>query len=98
MRRTPMAAPIRKLAKPLARHLASDLDLSIDALPAVLDLAAQIKRMPARFAKTLSGRYLALLFEKPSLRTRLTFELAIKQLGGDSVSSMGPIGNREPIK
>jgi len=93
-----MAAPIRKLAKPLARHLASDLDLSTDALSAVLDLAAQIKRMPARFAKTLSGRYLALLFEKPSLRTRLTFELAIKQLGGDAVASMGPVGDREPVK
>ena len=93
-----MAAPIRKLAKPLARHLASDLDLSIEALSAVLDLSAQIKRTPARFAKTLSGRYLALLFEKPSLRTRLTFELAIKQLGGDAVASMGPIGDREPVK
>ncbi|HTD44276.1 MAG TPA: ornithine carbamoyltransferase [Bryobacteraceae bacterium] len=93
-----MAAPIRKLTKPLARHLASDLDLSIDALSAVVDLAAQIKRTPARFAKTLSGRYLALLFEKPSLRTRLTFELAIKQLGGDAVASMGPVGDREPVK
>src|SRR6202140_2321352 len=98
MRRTPMAAPIRKLAKPLARHLASDLDLSIEALTSALDLAAHIKRTPARFAKTLSGRYLALLFEKPSLRTRLTFELAIKQLGGDAVASMGPIGDREPVK
>ena len=93
-----MAAPIRKLAKPLARHLASDLDLSIEALTAALDLSAHIKRTPARFAKTLSGRYLALLFEKPSLRTRLTFELAIKQLGGDAVASMGPVGDREPVK
>jgi ornithine carbamoyltransferase len=38
------------------------------------------------------------LFEKPSLRTRLTFELAIKQLGGGSVRSTGPIGDREPLK
>jgi ornithine carbamoyltransferase len=35
-----------------------------------------------------------LLFEKPSLRTRLTFELAIKQLGGDAVTSSGPIAKR----
>ncbi len=41
---------------------------------------------------------MSLLFEKPSLRTRLTFELAIKQLGGDSVNYAGPIGEREPIK
>jgi len=39
-----------------------------------------------------------LLFEKPSLRTRVTFELAIKQLGGDSILSSGLIGEREPIK
>jgi ornithine carbamoyltransferase len=39
-----------------------------------------------------------LLFEKPSLRTRLTFELAIKQLGGDAVNYAGPIGEREPVK
>jgi ornithine carbamoyltransferase len=38
------------------------------------------------------------LFEKPSLRTRLTFELAMKQLGGDAVTSMGPVGGREPVK
>jgi ornithine carbamoyltransferase len=93
-----MATPIRKFAKPLARHVLSDLDLSVEALTHLLDLAAQIKRTPARFAKTLSGRYLSLLFEKPSLRTRLTFELAIKQLGGDAVNYAGPIGEREPIK
>ena len=93
-----MATPIRKFAQPLARHVLSDLDLSIEALTHLLDLAGQIKRTPARFAKTLVGRYLSLLFEKPSLRTRLTFELAIKQLGGDSVNYAGPIGEREPIK
>jgi len=93
-----MAAPVRKFAQPLARHLLSDLDLSIDALTHLLGLAEQIKRTPARFSKSLAGRYLSLLFEKPSLRTRLTFELAIKQLGGDSVNYAGPIGEREPIK
>jgi len=38
------------------------------------------------------------LFEKPSLRTRLTFELAIQQLGGSAVTGEGPIGVREPLK
>lgn len=93
-----MATPIRKLSKPLAADVASDLDLSIDALEHALKLSAQIKRTPSRFAKTLTGRYLALLFEKPSLRTRLTFELAIKQLGGDAVASTGPIAEREPVR
>ena len=93
-----MAAPVRKFAQPIAKHLLSDLDLSVEALRELLDLAAQMKRAPTRFAKTLSGRYLSLLFEKPSLRTRLTFELAIKQLGGDAVNYAGPIGEREPVK
>jgi ornithine carbamoyltransferase len=75
-----------------------DLDLSQDELFALLDLTQQVKANPMRFAKALSGRYLSLLFEKPSLRTRITFELAIKQLGGDAVLSTGPIGEREPLK
>jgi len=75
-----------------------DLDLSQDELLALLDLTQQVKANPARFAKALSGRYLSLLFEKPSLRTRITFELAIKQLGGDAVLSTGPISDREPLK
>ncbi len=93
-----MAAPVRKLAQPSATHLLSDLDLSVEALAHLLSLAQQMKRTPARFSKSLAGRYLSLLFEKPSLRTRLTFELAIKQLGGDAVNYAGPIGEREPIK
>src|SRR5271163_3635930 len=83
---------------PFAKHLTSDLDFTHESLRAVVDLAHEVKRTPARFSKTLAGRYLALLFEKPSLRTRMTFELAIKQLGGDAVVSSGPIAEREPVK
>ncbi len=63
-----------------------------------MELTFQVKYSPRRFAPALKGRYLGLLFEKPSLRTRLTFELAIKQLGGDSVRLTGPIADREPVK
>ena len=93
-----MAAPISSFVTPDARHLASDFDLAPEALADLLDLAVLVKRTPARFAQSLSGRYLTLLFEKPSLRTRMTFELAIKQLGGDAVVNNGPIGEREPVK
>jgi len=86
------------ISKPFAKHLRSDLDLAPESLRAVLDLAHQVKKTPAKFAKSLSGKYLTLLFEKPSLRTRLTFELAMKQLGGDAVTSIGPIAEREPVK
>jgi ornithine carbamoyltransferase len=85
-------------AEPLIQHLTQDLDLSQETLARVLDLAGQVKRAPKRFAQALAGRYISLLFEKPSLRTRVTFELAIKQLGGDAVTIVGPVGEREPVK
>ncbi len=88
----------RMPARIAARDLKSDLNLSQDELLSLLDLTVQVKRTPVRYSGSLAGRYISLLFEKPSLRTRLTFELAIKQLGGDSVTSIGPIGDREPLK
>ncbi|SRR5579884_539089 len=93
-----MATP---LAHPTPRpsiNLRHDLDLSVEELNALLELAHQVKQSRQRFASSLRGRYVTLLFEKPSLRTRLTFELAIKQLGGDCVTQTGMIGDREPLK
>lgn len=81
-----------------APDLTCDFDLTLSELSSLLALAAKVKANPPRYARALSGRYLSLLFEKPSLRTRLTFELAIKQLGGDAVLSTGPIGDREPLQ
>jgi len=81
-----------------ADDLTKDLDLSQDELVALLDLTRELKSNPMRFAQSLKGQYLSLLFEKPSLRTRMTFELAIKQLGGDCVVDIGRIGEREPLK
>ncbi len=75
-----------------------DLDLSTEQLNAVLELAGQMKQSRQRFATALKGRYVSLLFEKPSLRTRMTFELAVKQLGADFVSQEGMIDGREPLR
>ncbi|HMF78115.1 MAG TPA: ornithine carbamoyltransferase [Bryobacteraceae bacterium] len=79
-------------------NLRHDLDFSTEQLNALLDLTQQVKHSRPRFASSLKGRYVSLLFEKPSLRTRMTFELAIKQLGGDCVTQIGMIGDREPLK
>jgi ornithine carbamoyltransferase len=81
-----------------ASDLLRDLDLTSDELRSLLDLAALVKRSPRDYAHSLDGKSIALLFEKPSLRTRLTFDLAIKQLGGDSLFTEGPVGVREPLK
>jgi ornithine carbamoyltransferase len=94
-----MAAPlIHPAPRPRIAGLRHDLDLSVEQLAELLELTQQIKQSRQRFASALKGRYLTLLFEKPSLRTRMTFELAIKQLGGDCVTQIGMIGDREPIK
>jgi ornithine carbamoyltransferase len=92
-----MPAP-KTLPKMAAPDFTRDLDISQDELLALLDLTHQLKSNPSRFRTALASRYITLLFEKPSLRTRLTFELAIKQLGGDAVVCVGPIGDREPLK
>jgi ornithine carbamoyltransferase len=93
------AAVATAVTKPQAAHLRTDLDLSTAEVASLLRLAAHVKRTPRKFAHKLNGRYLALLFEKPSLRTRMTFELAIQQLGGGAVANgTGLIGDREPIK
>ena len=83
--------------KPGVLNLRHDLDLSVEQLTSLLDLTAHVKQSRPRYASALKGRYIALLFEKPSLRTRMTFELAIKQLGGDCVTQTGMIDEREPL-
>jgi ornithine carbamoyltransferase len=87
--------PTSHVAPHSLRH---DLDFSTAELRRLLDLTEQVKRFRQRYASALKGRYLSLLFEKPSLRTRITFELAIKQLGGDCVTQTGMIAEREPLK
>lgn len=56
-----------------------------DSWTQLLRASREVKQHPGHFRKMLSGKSLALVFEKPSLRTRLTFELGMKQLGGDAV-------------
>jgi ornithine carbamoyltransferase len=64
-------------------------------------LAGDIKSRPDRYRGALGGRFLALIFEKPSLRTRVTFEVGIQSLGGSSVfldHTSHRLGERESIK
>jgi len=87
-----------QILKVSGEDLLRDLDLTDDELLYLLDLAAEVKQAPRDYAHALDGKSIAMLFEKPSLRTKLTFELAIRQLGGDSIFIEGPVGVREPLK
>ncbi len=64
------------------RHLISPLDLSVDEIEKMLDLAAKIKENPKAYSKKCDGMKLATLFYEPSTRTRLSFETAMLNLGG----------------
>lgn len=64
------------------KHLLSPLDLSVDELNDLLDLADRIAADPKSFAKCCEGKKLATLFYEPSTRTRLSFEAAMLNLGG----------------
>src|SRR5215469_11125154 len=92
-----MFAPDRIL-KTAGSDLLRDLDLTDDELLYLLDLAAEVKSAPGHYGRALEGKNIAMLFEKPSLRTKLTFDLAMQQMGGGSVFIEGPIGVREPLK
>jgi ornithine carbamoyltransferase len=66
----------------------------------LLQLTAEIKARPARFATELRGKFIALIFEKPSLRTRVTFEVGIQSMGGSVVfldHTQARLGERESI-
>ena len=64
-------------------------------------LAADIKARPDRYRGALEGKFLAMIFEKPSLRTRVTFEVGIASLGGASVfldHTATRLGARESVR
>ena len=67
------------------RHYLSVDDLSTAELPQILELASELKADPSRHAQAFSGRSIALIFEKPSTRTRVSFEVGIAELGAQAV-------------
>jgi ornithine carbamoyltransferase len=65
----------------MARNFLSIDDLQSEELREVLDLSAAVKADPGRYAKGLQGKAVAMIFEKPSTRTRVSFEVAVAGLG-----------------
>jgi len=99
------------VATPLSIHLAgaslaakdvlSVCDLTAEEIVGVLELAAEIKADPTIGLGALSGKHVVMLFEKPSLRTRMSFEVGLSKLGAHAMyfdHQASRIGERESIK
>jgi ornithine carbamoyltransferase len=86
------------------KHFLSVSTCSSEELYELLTLSTELKKLYKSGGQDLScqGKTLAMLFEKPSLRTRVSFEVAMVQLGGHALyikpEDIGGIGKREPIK
>jgi ornithine carbamoyltransferase len=85
----------------MVRHVLTMTDLGEAGLRTVLHEAAAMKRSRSRGRQLLASKIIALVFQKPSMRTRVAFEVAVLQLGG-SVIYLGQddiqLGQREPIR
>lgn len=82
------------------KDLVSIHDLEVQEVNEILLLAEMIKANPDKYTDVLSGRTLVMIFEKPSLRTRVTFEIAMTQMGGHAIylsPSDVQIGVRESV-
>jgi ornithine carbamoyltransferase len=91
---------VPKALPAMTRHFLTVRDFSAEETRATFALASEMKRAPERFAGALKGKALAMLFEKPSLRTRVSFDVGIQQLGGFSLyisPSEISLGKRESI-
>jgi len=86
------------------KHFLCISDCSVEELNELLDLSSSLKKLYKAGGRDvcLAGKVLAMVFEKPSLRTRISFQVAMTDLGGSAIfirpEDVGGIGKREPIK
>jgi ornithine carbamoyltransferase len=76
-------------------------DLSVEEIGDILDLGKAVKKDKTKYADALKGKSIGLIFQKPSNRTRVSFEIGMVQLGGYAIY-LGPseigMGGRESVK
>jgi ornithine carbamoyltransferase len=107
LERAPAAISVHEDAEILAaaarlhgEDLCSISDLSSAEVRAVLKLGHEVKRNPRQYRHALDAKQMVLMFEKASLRTRLSFEAGINTMGGNAIfvdQTNSPLGERETI-
>ena len=68
------------------RHILSVSDLTTEELKRILKITEQVKKKPKKYRKVLENKTLLMIFQAPSLRTRISFEVAMNQLGGSALN------------
>ncbi|MFX1356811.1 MAG: ornithine carbamoyltransferase [Promethearchaeota archaeon] len=84
----------------MVRHLTKISDFSKEECEKVIEKAIEIKKNPKNFKNSLEDETLLMIFEKPSLRTRVSFETGMQQLGGHAIFYSikdSPLGKKENI-
>jgi ornithine carbamoyltransferase len=85
----------------MKRHFLNISDMDAKQLKELLDVALDIKINKSKYASALLNRKIGLYFQKPSMRTRVSFEVGVVELGGSAINLQAEeikIGSREPIK
>jgi len=100
MEESAVSRPLNFTFVPQAHDLVSICDFSPHEIELLMALCARMKAHPGEYSSALKGKQVVLFFEKPSLRTRLTFEAGMGQLGGASFffdQTASRLGAREPL-
>lgn len=85
---------------PQIKNFLADDELNKKQLLALIELAIKIKKNPADYSQALAGKSVAMIFEKPSLRTHVSFDMGINKLGGHALylgQQNGKLGERERV-
>lgn len=88
-------------SKPSMPHFIADHQLTKKDVLALIDLAKDIKYSDSKYSHVLAGKSVAMIFEKPSLRTMVSFDIGINKLGGHALNlgqQNGKLGERERVK
>ena len=84
----------------ISTDLLTGTEWSAARIQELFQLSADVKARPNQYAGALAGRFLAVILEKPSLRTRVTFEVGMRSLGGTAIfldQTVSRLGERESI-
>ncbi|KTC80222.1 ornithine carbamoyltransferase [Legionella cherrii] len=95
-RSNPGPSEVKKTSSPpKIKHFLTGTELSTEELKHVLEKAKALKQTPSFYSQALAHKSLAMIFEKPSFRTRLSFALAIQSMGGIAIESVSNTRKQE---